>query len=160
MECIVTVRPTRAEDASFLYALYASTRAAELALLDWDAAQQAAFLTMQFTAQERYHRTVYADAERRIILVDGHPVGRMDVERQPRVILLMGFVLLPEYRGRGIGSHALRALLDEATRAGTPVRLHVEPTNPAHRLYTRLGFRRVANDGPYWLMEWAPSPSG
>ncbi|MDQ6833072.1 MAG: GNAT family N-acetyltransferase, partial [Chloroflexota bacterium] len=125
MEYAVTVRPACAEDTSFLYALYTSTRAAELALVDWGAAQQAAFLTMQFTAQERYYRTVYADAERRIILVNDHPVGRMDVERQPCVILLMGFVLLPEYRGRGIGSHVLRALLDEAARAGTSVRLHV-----------------------------------
>jgi ribosomal protein S18 acetylase RimI-like enzyme len=159
MERAITFRPARAEDASFLYALYASTRAEELALFDWDEAQRTAFLTMQFTAQQRYYRTVYAEADCRIILVDGAPVGQMYVERQPTVIVLMGFAVLTEHRGRGIGAAALRMLLEEAARAGKPVRLHVERTNRAHRLYERLGFRWVADDGVHRLMEWAPAPA-
>jgi ribosomal protein S18 acetylase RimI-like enzyme len=159
MERAITFRPARAEDASFLSALYASTRAEELALLDWEEQQRAAFLTMQFTAQQRYYRTVYADAECRIILVDDAPVGQMYVEHQPAVIVLMGFAVLTEHRGRGIGTAALRMLLGEAARAGKPVRLHVERTNPARHLYERLGFRWIADEGIHWLMEWAPGPS-
>jgi ribosomal protein S18 acetylase RimI-like enzyme len=114
---------------------------------------------MQFTAQQRYYRTVYAEADCRIILVDGVPVGQMYVERQPTVIVLMGFAVLAEQRGRGIGATALRMLLDEAARDGKPVRLHVEQTNPARRLYERLGFRWIADEGVHWLMEWAPAPA-
>ena len=40
--------------------------------------------------------------------------------------------------------------------ASKPVRLHVEPSNPARRLYERLGFTRIADQGLYWLMEWSP----
>ena len=159
MEPTVTFRPACADDAPFLYAVYASTRAEELALLDWDEQQRAAFLSMQFTAQQRYYRTVYADVACRIILADSVPVGQMYVESQPTVLSLMGFAVLAEHRDRGIGTGALRALLDEAARAGKTVRLHVEQTNPAYRLYERLGFRQIADEGGHWLMEWAPAPS-
>jgi ribosomal protein S18 acetylase RimI-like enzyme len=160
MERAITFRPARAEDAPFLFAVYASTRAAELALLDWDDAQRTAFLTMQFAAQQRYYRTVYPDAECRMIVADGIPVGQMYVERQPTVLLLLDFAVPTEHRSRGIGAAALRLLLDEAAGAGKPVRLHVERTNPARRLYARLGFRWIADAGIHWLMEWAPAPSG
>jgi GNAT superfamily N-acetyltransferase len=160
MERSITFRPARAEDVPFLFALYTSTRAEELALLDWDATQRTAFLAMQFTAQQRYYRTVYPDAECRIIAVDGIPVGQMQVERQPTVMLLMDFAVLAEHRSRGIGAAAVHLLLDEAAEVGKPVRLHVERTNPARRLYARLGFRRIADEGIHWLMEWAPTPSG
>jgi ribosomal protein S18 acetylase RimI-like enzyme len=32
----------------------------------------------------------------------------------------------------------------------------VELFNRALRLYERLGFRRVGDHGPYYLMEWTP----
>jgi len=32
----------------------------------------------------------------------------------------------------------------------------VERFNPALRLYQRLGFRHVEDQGPYYLMEWRP----
>jgi ribosomal protein S18 acetylase RimI-like enzyme len=34
------------------------------------------------------------------------------------------------------------------------VTIHVEVFNPALRLYERLGFKKVAENGPYHLMEW------
>jgi len=42
-----------------------------------------------------------------------------------------------------------------------PVQLHVERFNdPARRLYDRLGFRQVADQGVYVLLECAPSMTG
>jgi ribosomal protein S18 acetylase RimI-like enzyme len=37
-----------------------------------------------------------------------------------------------------------------------PVRLHVERNNPALRLYQRLGFREVEDQGVYLALEWTP----
>ena len=152
----ISLRPARAEDEAFLYAVYAATRADELALLTWDQAQKDAFLTMQFTAQHRHYHTYYAGAEFQLVLLNGRPVGRLYVARQADDILLIDIVLLPDYRNAGIGTFLLTDLLAEARQASKPVRLHVEPWNPARRLYERLGFNRIAEHGLYWLMEWSP----
>jgi ribosomal protein S18 acetylase RimI-like enzyme len=66
--------------------------------------------------------------------------------------------LLPECRGRGIGTALLEAVIAEASGAGKFVALSVEKLNPALRLYRRLGFRKVDDQGVYWSMEWRPDP--
>jgi ribosomal protein S18 acetylase RimI-like enzyme len=46
-------------------------------------------------------------------------------------------------RGKGVGETLLRTLVDEAAARGLRLTLDVRETNPAKRLYERLGFRRV-----------------
>ncbi len=54
----------------------------------------------------------------------------------PNLLLFVG--VLPELRGLGLG----RRLVEAGVAACEgPVKLHVEPDNPARRLYERLGFR-------------------
>ncbi|MBK9711275.1 MAG: GNAT family N-acetyltransferase [Kouleothrix sp.] len=143
------------EDEPFLRRVYASTRLEELAPLGWSAEQQQAFLDQQFDAQHRHYQTYYGDAEFLLILRDAQPIGRLYVARWPEQIALIDIALLPEYRGAGIGSRLLRALIDEAAAAGKPLRIHVEKFNPALRLYQRLGFYPIEDKGIYWYMEWA-----
>jgi ribosomal protein S18 acetylase RimI-like enzyme len=56
--------------------------------------------------------------------------------------LAMGVV--PEYRGSGIGTKALRRLLEEIKLQFRGICLSVRSDNPAVRLYERLSFQRVA----------------
>jgi ribosomal protein S18 acetylase RimI-like enzyme len=44
--------------------------------------------------------------------------------------------------------------MDGAREAGTPLRLSVRETNPARRLYERLGFRVTRVEPPRIKMEW------
>ena len=63
--------------------------------------------------------------------------------------------LYKPYRGRGIGTAMMKALLDELRKAGyVRVSLSVQKENPAFRLYERLGFRIVGDgfDATEWLM--------
>jgi ribosomal protein S18 acetylase RimI-like enzyme len=46
-------------------------------------------------------------------------------------------------RGKGVGGALMRALIAEAAARGLRLSLDVRETNPAMRLYERLGFRRV-----------------
>jgi ribosomal protein S18 acetylase RimI-like enzyme len=46
-------------------------------------------------------------------------------------------------RGHGVGADLVRTLIAEATSRGLRLSLNVRETNPALRLYERLGFRRV-----------------
>lgn len=52
------------------------------------------------------------------------------------------------YRGRGVGTALLDALVQEARRRGLPaLSLSVEDANPARRLYERAGFEAVGRNG-------------
>ena len=143
-----------AADQELLFRIYASTRAEELAPVPWTEAQKEAFLRMQFRAQSLDYAANYPDAEFLIILRDGVPAGRLYLDRRADELRIVDIALLPEHRGAGLGGAILRDLLAEAAAAGKPVRIHVERFNPALRLYERLGFRRTADLGVYYLMEW------
>lgn len=147
------LRPAAPEDRDFLFRLYASTRAHELAPLGWPAAQEEAFLRMQFNAQEQWYKAAYAAAEYQIILCNGNPIGRMIVLRDPKTWNLIDISLLPEERGRGIGRTLIQVLIEECEAAGATLKLQVLKLNPALRLYRRLGFVMTGEDQVYMQME-------
>jgi len=151
-----TLRSAGSGDRDFLLQVYASTRDEELRLVDWSAEQKAAFVRMQFEAQDAYYREHYHPATFDVVEVGGEPAGRLYVARWDDEIRIIDVALLPAHRGCGIGTTLIRALLDEAAASGKRLSIHVEKHNPARRLYERLGFREVAGHGLYLLMEATP----
>jgi ribosomal protein S18 acetylase RimI-like enzyme len=151
------LRPAEEDDWAFLERVYASTRTEELASVPWSPEQKAAFLTQQFGAQRAHYERHYADADTHVILVDGEPAGRLMVWRSRDEILIVDIALLPAHRSRGIGSRLLAPLIQEANAGQIPLSIHVEHTNPALRLYQRLGFEQVGDDGVYLTMRRSPS---
>ena len=152
-----TLRPICSRDSELLFAIYASTRTEELAQVDWDDARKEGFLRMQFDAQRKFYESEYPGAEFQIILIDGEPAGRLYLHRREREIRIMDIALLPEFRGRGVGTRLLNGILAEGERTARLVTIHVESFNPAQQLYERLGFKRVASNGVYYLLERKPS---
>ena len=132
-------------------------REPELAHLPWDDGMRRAFVEQQFTAQDTHYREHYPGATLDVIEVDGDRAGRLYVHRGPRDIRIMDIALAPAYRGRGIGTGLLRALIAEAQANARTLSIHVETNNPARRLYERLGFVQAAEHGIYLLLERAPT---
>ena len=153
----VTLRPRSADDEAFLRRLYASTRAEEMAVLDWPEGDVEAFLAMQYEAQRRSWDQQFPAAAWQVVVLDGEPVGRLYLDRREDEIRVVDIALLPAYRGRGIGSTLLADVLAAAAADRLAVRIHVEKSNPARRLYDRLGFVPIADVGVYDLMEWQPA---
>ena len=141
-------------DEAFLASVYASTRREELARIDWSRKQIDDFLDMQFQAQHRYYQEQWPETNFDIVLFEGIPVGRLYLDRRVDEFRIVDIALLPEYRGRGIGSSLLKDVLNEAQAAAKVVRIHVEKNNPALGLYRRLGFTQIGDAGVYLLMEW------
>lgn len=156
MTGLLTCRPAAGADETFLRDLYATTRAAELARVPWSDAEKAAFVAMQFRAQDQHYRAHYANAAFDVVLLDDHPIGRLYVDRGAEEIRIVDLSLLPAHRGRGIGTALLSGLQAEAARAGKVLSIHVEHANPAQRLYRRLGFTEAGDRGVYLYMEWRP----
>ena len=68
---------------------------------------------------------------------DGRPVGRLYRDLRADEIRVVDIALLAQERGRGVGGRLMRDILDEARSGGLEVRVHVERTNLARRLYDR-----------------------
>lgn len=149
-----TFRPITEEDMPFLHRLYGTTRESELNRTAWSPEEKRAFIEMQFNAQHRHYQEHFGDARFDLILDDDEPIGRLYVDCRPDEIRIIDIALLPEFCGRGIGGRLIKQLIDEAGERQLPVRIHVEQFNPALRLYERLGFHKVHDEGVYFLMEW------
>ena len=108
LESGIALRPITKEDRDFLFQVYASTRAEELALVDWDDSQKDAFLLMQFDAQDKYYQEQFSKATFQIILVNKKPVGRLYLDRRADEIRIIDIALLPEHRNQGVGSRNLK----------------------------------------------------
>ena len=153
----IHLRVVDVADEDFLFSVYASTRADEMARVDWTAGQQEAFLRMQFRAQTQFYIENYPGAEFQVIMLNGQPIGRLYIHKRENEIRIMDIALLPEFRGQGIGLRLLRDILKQGKNLNLPVTIHVEQFNPALRLYQRMGFRPKEDKGVYLLMEWLPA---
>jgi ribosomal protein S18 acetylase RimI-like enzyme len=151
----ITVRPAEPDDEVFLAQLFADTRP-EFSLLNLPESQKQLLMRMQFNAQRQQYEASYPEADNCIILLHGEPIGRMWVDRNEREFTLIDIALSPEHRNAGIGTNLIREFLDEASTARKPVRLHVAKSNPAQRLYERLGFSLVADQSMYFEMRFEP----
>jgi GNAT superfamily N-acetyltransferase len=153
----VSLRAAVPGDRPFLERVYASTREDELRLVPWSDEEKRAFVRQQFTFQDLHYRQEYTDAAFLVIEWDGRPVGRLYLDHRADEVRVVDIAVLPEWRGRGIGTALLQDVLREAARSGASVSIHVERGNGARRLYERLGFRPVDDNGVYVLMRAEPT---
>jgi ribosomal protein S18 acetylase RimI-like enzyme len=152
----VTLRRVGPEDGEFILAVYASTRDMEMAMVPWSPEQKQAFLTMQCNAQLSHYQIHHPNAVHQVVLHSGRPVGRLYIDRRDDVIHILDLTVLTECRSAGVGSAILRELMSEGAAADKPVRIHVESFCPSLRLFDRLGFARIAENGAHYLLEWRP----
>jgi GNAT superfamily N-acetyltransferase len=152
----VSYRAMAEADLPFIAALYASTRAEEVAATQWPEEMQQAFLAQQHQAQHHHYQAHYPKAEWLIVEAAGAPIGRLYLDERDDDLHLIDVSLVPERRGGGIGTAILEDLRDQARALGKTITLYVEPPNPARRLYQRFGFTSEGETGVYELMVWRP----
>ncbi len=152
----MSLRPATEADEEFLHQLFASTRMDEFRFLLADETQVESLVRMQFNLQRQQYDAGYPEADHNIIIREGQPIGRLLVDESDEEFTLVDVALLAEHRNSGLGTYLIQQLLRRATNQGKRVRLHVLKSNPAQRLYERLGFSRVAEDGMYFEMLCEP----
>lgn len=153
----IGLRRRQGSDDAFLAALFAAVRGPMLAGTGWPPARRQAFLREQFALQTRHYARAFPGLWPGIVEQGGRPVGRLYLWRRPDDIRVVDIALLPEASGRGLGGELLRCVLAEAAADGRSVSLHVDLTNPAQRLYRRLGFRPEGEATfPDQLLRWRP----
>ncbi len=91
-----------------------------------------------------------------IVVADGRTVGELVVEWNEDPVFFAAIELLPEMRGRGIGTAVIQDVLERARGMGKRVRLQVFKVNDrARQLYERLGFRTTGSTETHTLMVWS-----
>ena len=149
----VALRPLAAEDEEFALRVFAAVRGAQFRQAGLPGPEVERLLALQRRAQLDQYRTRFPNADLDVVLADHVAVGYLHVDRGDGKYVLIDVALLPEASGQGIGSCLIVDLLREAALDGKPVAAHVEKHNPAARLWQRLGFVVIADDGVYLELE-------
>lgn len=143
----LALRSCEPEDQDFLEQLYGTTRAAELARTGWSDARCREFVAQQFRLQQAYYRAHFPEADFLMLLAQGQRLGRLYWWEGVDRAVLVDMALLPQACGQGRGTALLQDLIARADTLGLDVELHVEPFNPALRLYRRFGFEVLSDNG-------------
>ncbi|QGM46350.1 GNAT family N-acetyltransferase [Methylocystis heyeri] len=149
-------------DADFRFELFRRSRLLIEDLSFLDPPMRETALRQQFMGQTQGYRAQFPDADFEIVEIGDRPVGRIVTHRGPQAYFIVDIALLPEWRGKGIGSTLLQETCEEAGVNNVPVRLGVSPFNvAAMRLYVRSGFTATGQDDAHIFMEWrAPATGG
>ena len=152
----ISLRPATASDEPFLKRLHQSARHWEFAALvqSGEVELYHKIMEQQYDSQQRFYFAHYDKAQYGVIQWCGRSIGRLYADYNDEEVRVLDIAILPDYRGRGIGSIVITSLCLEAAMRHKPVRLCVHYLNRAVRLYQRLGFRRVGAEGPNYVMEW------
>jgi ribosomal protein S18 acetylase RimI-like enzyme len=95
-------------------------------------------------------------AEIQVVCLIGEPVGRLRIVRGAE-IYIGGMQVLPEYRGRGLGTAILESLIEESEQTSKPIRLEVFHNNQqALDLYEKVGFKVVEENDQQKIMIYQP----
>lgn len=156
-----SLRPIRLgegeNDLPFLRDLYASTRWEEVRAAGWPEDQMRAFLQQQFEAQHTHYQKYDPTADFDLILSEtGEAIGRLYLDEREKEFQIIDIALLPDWRGRGLGTTILHEIMERASALDKAVSIYVEFNNPAMSLYRRLGFELVEDTGLHHLMSRSP----
>ena len=155
----VTQRRAGSEDALLLYELFSTSRAVEFAAMGLTGEQYRPLLEMQYRGRAMTCAAQYPEAEDWIVCMEyGTAVGNYllaGTSAGPRMIDL---AVLPQWRGKGIGTQVLRQAAHRSAAAGEILSLRVMKGNQAMRLYTRVGFQVASEDETSCEMIWQPPP--
>jgi GNAT superfamily N-acetyltransferase len=134
------LRPAGRADEEAMYSLHRDAMRAHIdAIWGWNEEWQRA----HFAAH-------YAPARNAIIVRCGamaEDIGRISLTRHWRKIFLRDIELAAHARNHGVGSAIVAAVLQLARAESRCVELLVLHRNPAQRLYARLDFKVIGDDG-------------
>lgn len=153
----VRLRPCAVRDMAFLERLFRLERRRELDAAGWSEGDVRQFCAEQFALQHRSYCASYPGAAFLLVLVAGQPIGRLYVDALGTELRLIDMLMLPQWRGRGIGRALVTAVQAHAATIGKPVALSVLRANAsAAALYRSLGFATTAFDAFRLAMRWIP----
>jgi GNAT superfamily N-acetyltransferase len=141
----IVLRPAQARDFEYCAVLYFAEMDRIIGELQLDRAAHAASFRERWRVDEV-----------RLIILDDADIGWLQSRAEGDTIFLAQIFVERRFQGRGIGTTVIQRLIADAADAGQAVSLGVVKTNPALRLYQRLGFRMTHEDARKFYMRREP----
>jgi GNAT superfamily N-acetyltransferase len=141
----IVLRPAVSQDFEYCERLYFTGMKKIIEELGLDMAAQAASFLQNWDL-----------AEVRIIAVGNSDVGWLQSSVRDDGLFVAQLFVDDPFQGQGIGTEVMNRLIGEASRLNQAVRLAVVKTNPALRLYERLGFHITHEDHRKFYMKRNP----
>jgi ribosomal protein S18 acetylase RimI-like enzyme len=141
----ITLRPARAEDFDYCSGLY--FEAMENIIKE---------LNLNIEAHRTGLRQRWDETQVMIIVLDATDIGWFQSFVKQDALFLAQLFVDRALRGQGIGTAVVKALIQDAVTADRALTLGVVKTNPALRLYERLGFRITHEDERKFYMRRDP----
>lgn len=142
----ISFRPARAHDFDYCARLYFAEMESIIRELNLDMAAHAASF-----------RQLWQPTEVRVITLDGADVGWLQSKTRDDTLFLAQLFVDAAFQRQGIGTAVINQLIGEAARVDQAVTLGVVKTNPALRLYERLGFQVTHEDDRKFYMRRKPA---
>jgi len=141
----IVLRPAVSQDFEYCKRLYFTGMKKIIEELGLDMAAQAASFLQNWDL-----------AEVRIIAVGNSEVGWLQSSVRDDGLFVAQLFVDDRFQGQGIGTEVMNRLIGEASRLNQAVRLAVVKTNPALRLYERLGFHITHEDDRKFYLKRNP----
>jgi ribosomal protein S18 acetylase RimI-like enzyme len=142
----ITLRPAKTPDFGFCQRTYFEPMRATINELGVDETNHLANFASRWEAEQV-----------RMVMINGQVIGWLQTAPTDDTLFLAQLFIDTSFRRRGIGSRLMRILIEEAARENKAVTLGVVKTNPARRLYERLGFRVTHEDQYKFYMRRQPA---
>jgi len=136
----IAFRPASARDFDYCAKLYLSSM------------ETATRPHLEMAARVAGFRERWDAQQVRIVRRDGADIGWLQTATTADALFVAQLFVEPALRRQGVGTEVMRRIIGEAARAGQAVTLGIMKTNPAIRLYERLGFTITHEDGRKFFM--------
>ena len=138
----IVLRPAVAEDFDYCARLY-------FAGIEWMFQE----LNLDRAAQVTGFRQRWEPIQVRIIVLDDANIGWLQCNAEGDTLFLAQLFVDTPFQRRGIGTEVMKRLIGEAAHVHRAITLGVVKTNPALRLYRRLGFSVTHDDDRKFYMK-------
>ena len=144
-----TLRPALPADQDFLYQLKKAVNFGYIsAIWGWDEDFQQTEFNRDFQKREEFSVIVSADAD----------AGFLQLQRGTDFLNVAEILLLPAFRGQGLGTAVLRHIQALGDKEGLPVLIGCFRANLGARdLYLRLGFQPAGESDTHYLFLYHPT---
>jgi RimJ/RimL family protein N-acetyltransferase len=147
---LVTLRPERAEDEPFLFALFCDHAGRQLRQSGLPAAPLETAMKFQYRAQSGTHRKMFPDATYSIIESGDASIGRLIEQDEGDRVYFVDFALVSERQAKGLGTAFIEMVAGEWAQKGRAARVEVFQDNePSLKLCAKLGFVRTGESMGY-----------